>query len=112
MVSMAIGLFLVAGALSIYVQGRATHEVNSKVAELQDNARLALDLMSRDVLLADFWSRTDDPAAIARRTGDASNPMPAAQPANDCYAGKHLNVELPVDSANDDQTGAGNPFTA
>ena len=113
MVSMAMGLFLVAGALTIYVQGRATHEVNSKVAELQDNARLALDLMSRDVLLADFWSRTDDPAAIARRTGDAGNPMPAAlEPANDCYAGYYLNVEVPVDGANDDQTGGGNPFAA
>jgi type IV pilus assembly protein PilW len=113
MVSMAMGLFLVAGALTIYVQGRATHEVNSKVAELQDNARLALDLMSRDVLLADFWSRTDDPAAIARRTGDASNPMPPAlEPANDCYAGYYLNVEVPVDGANDDQTGAANPFAA
>jgi len=113
MVSMAMGLFLVAGALTIYVQGRATHELNSKVAELQDNARLALDLMSRDVLLADYWMRTDDAAAIARRTGDLANPMPGAlEPANDCYAGYYLNVELPVDGANDDQTGAANPFGA
>ncbi len=113
MVSMAMGLFLVGGALTIYVNGRATHEVNSKVAELQDNARLALDLMSRDVLLSDYWARTDDPAAIARRTGDAANPMPGAfEPANDCYAGYYLNVEVPVDGANDDQVGAGNPFSA
>jgi type IV pilus assembly protein PilW len=113
MVSMAMGLFLVGGALTIYVQGRATHEVNSKVAELQDNARLALDLISQDVLLSDYWARTDDPVAIARRTGDAANPMPAAlEPANDCYAGYYLNVELAVDGANDDQVGAGNPFSA
>jgi type IV pilus assembly protein PilW len=113
MVSMAMGLFLVGGALTIYVQGRATHEVNSKVAELQDNARLALDLMSRDVLLSDYWARTDEPAAISRRTGDAANPMPAGlEPANDCYAGYYLNVEVPVDGANDDQIGAGNRFSA
>ena len=113
MVSMAMGLFLVGGALTIYVNGRATHEVNSKVAELQDNARLALDLMSRDVLLSDYWARTDDPSAISRRTGDAANPMPAAfEPGNDCYAGYYLNVEVPVDGANDDQIGAGNPFSA
>jgi type IV pilus assembly protein PilW len=113
MVSMAIGLFLVGGALTIYVQGRATHEVNAKVAELQDNARLALDLLSGDVLLSDYWGRTDDAAAIARRAGDVLNPLPAAfEPAADCYANYYVNVEVPVDGANDDQTGAANPFPA
>jgi type IV pilus assembly protein PilW len=111
MVSMAMGLFLVGGAMTIYVQGRATHEVNSKVAELQDNARLALDILSADVLLTDYWGRTDDPSAIARRTGDAVNPMHAAkEPADDCYGGYYLNVEIPVDAANDDQVGGANPF--
>lgn len=112
MVSLAIGLFLVGGALSIYVQGRATHEVNSKVAELQDSARLALDLLASDVMLSDYWARTDESAAIARRTGDAGNPMPPAfEPAGDCYAGYYLNVEIPVDGANEDQVGAANPFS-
>jgi type IV pilus assembly protein PilW len=111
MVSMAMGLFLVGGALSIYVQGRATHEVNAKVAELQDNARLALDLLTSDVLLSDYWGRTDDATAIARRAGDAVNPMPPAlAPADDCYDGYYVNVEIPVDAANDDQMGGANPF--
>lgn len=111
MVSLAIGLFLVGGALTIYVQGRATHAVNSKVAELQDNGRLAIDLLASDVLLSDYWARTDESAAIARRTGDAMNPMPPGlEPAGDCYKGYYLNVEIPVDGANDDQTGVANPF--
>ena len=111
MVSMAMGLFLVGGAMTIYVQGRATHEVNSKVAELQDNARFALDVVSSDIQLTDYWGRTDDPSAIARRTGDAVNPMaPAEEPGDDCYGGYYLNVEIPVDAANDDQVGGANPF--
>ena len=86
MVSMAMGLFLVGGAMTVYVQGRATHEINSKVAELQDNARLALELVSSDVVLSDYWGRTDDPSAIARRTGDAVKPMaPAEEPARFCH---------------------------
>jgi type IV pilus assembly protein PilW len=111
MVSLAIGLFLVGGALTIYVQGRATHQVNSKVAELQDNARVALDLLASDAILSDYWARTDESAAISHRAGDAANPMPPAfEPGGDCYAGYYLNVEVPVDGANEDQTGAANPF--
>ena len=111
MVSMIVGLFLVSGALTIYVETRATHQVNAKVAELQDGARLALDLLARDVMLSGYWARTDEAVAIARRTGDAANPMaPGFAPGDDCYAGYYLNVELAVDGANEDQLGAANPF--
>lgn len=111
MVSMAMGIFLVGGALTVYVQGRATHRVNEKLAQLQDNGRLALDIVARDVMLGDFWARTEDSNAIARRTGDLANPMPPAfAPANDCYAGYYTNVEIGVDAGNDDQVGADNPF--
>ena len=96
----------------VYVQGRATHEVNSEVAELQDNraSRARPDVARRAASPISGRAPTTR-AAIARRTGDASNPHATAalEPANDCYAGFYLNVELPVDSANDDQTGAGQP---
>jgi type IV pilus assembly protein PilW len=113
MVSMAMGIFLVGGALTVYVQGRATHSVNEKLAQLQDNGRLALDIVARDAMLGDFWARTEDSNAIAGRTGDVANPMPPGfAPAADCYPGYYTNVEIGVDAANDDQVGADNPFTA
>ncbi len=111
MVAMALGLVLVGGALAVHVQSNDAFHVTEKVSMLQENGRFALNTIIPDLRLAGYWGDTEDPAAIARRTGDATNPMPAAvTPGNDCYAGAYLNVLVRLEAANDDQIGANNPF--
>jgi type IV pilus assembly protein PilW len=49
MVSVTIGLILLAGVLSIFLSSKVTYFANEKLARLQENGRVALNLMSFDI---------------------------------------------------------------
>jgi type IV pilus assembly protein PilW len=49
MVSIVIGLILVAGILSIFFSSKVTYTSNEKTARLQENGRTALDFLSHDL---------------------------------------------------------------
>jgi prepilin-type N-terminal cleavage/methylation domain-containing protein len=55
MVAMVIGLVLVAGAMQVYINSRATYTVNETSARLQETARYALSVMEPDVRMAGYW---------------------------------------------------------
>ncbi len=111
LVAMAIGIVLVGGALTVHIQSHDAHTFAERMARIQENGRFAVDTISPDIRLAGFWGRTDKASSIARRTGDTTNPMPAAlAPANDCYAGFYANVVRRVEAANEDEIGGANPF--
>ena len=113
MVAMAIGVVLVGGALTVHIQSHEAHTFAERMARIQENGRFVFDIMAPDVRLAGFWGRTEAPASIARRTGDAVSPMPGGMaPAGDCYAGFYTNVIVHIEAANEDQVGAANPFQA
>lgn len=59
MVSMVIGLLLIAGAVNIYSQSRGTFRVNEAAARLQETGRYALGIIEPDVRLAGFWGMTN-----------------------------------------------------
>jgi type IV pilus assembly protein PilW len=69
MISMAIGLVLILGAVTIYANGRQNFQTFENLARLQDNARFALDLIAPDIRLAGFWGRTGDAALVERPAG-------------------------------------------
>lgn len=54
MVSITIGLILLAGVLSIFLSSKVTYFTNEKTARLQENGRVALDLVSHDVRSAGY----------------------------------------------------------
>ncbi|HET7608276.1 MAG TPA: prepilin-type N-terminal cleavage/methylation domain-containing protein, partial [Gammaproteobacteria bacterium] len=45
MVALAIGMFLMIGAITVFMQSRTTFRVNESVARLQENARFVLDTL-------------------------------------------------------------------
>lgn len=49
MVSITIGLILIAGVLSIFFSSKVTYFTNEKTARLQENGRVALDLVVHDI---------------------------------------------------------------
>ncbi|HTE40231.1 MAG TPA: PilW family protein [Steroidobacteraceae bacterium] len=55
MVAMVIGLVLVAGAMQVYINSRATYTVNETSARLQETARYALSVMEPDIRMAGYW---------------------------------------------------------
>lgn len=54
MVAVTIGLILMAGVLSIFFSSKVTYFTNEKTARLQENGRVALDLVMHDVRSAGY----------------------------------------------------------
>jgi type IV pilus assembly protein PilW len=74
MIALAIGTFLVAGAVSIYLKARDVRAALDTSARLQEVARYALAIIEADVRMAGFWGLTNRSEAI---TANASLSFPA-----------------------------------
>ncbi len=55
MVAMMIGLFLILGAVTLYIQSRQSYRTIEAVARLQEKARYALDVLETDIRTANHW---------------------------------------------------------
>lgn len=64
MVAMAIGMFLVLGAVTVYTQGRQNYQATEGIARLQENMRFALDVLEPDVRLAGYWGMHNEGGAV------------------------------------------------
>jgi len=60
LIAMVIGLFLVGGALQILSSSRQTHRVHEATARMQESGRMALEVISRDIRMTDFWGCASD----------------------------------------------------
>ncbi len=55
LVALVISLFLLGGIVQVYVGQKVTFKFTNALAEVQENGRFALDLMSQDLRLANQW---------------------------------------------------------
>jgi type IV pilus assembly protein PilW len=55
MVALAIGVFLIAGALTVFAKTRDLYRTNESVARLQENARYAVGAIEADMRMANYW---------------------------------------------------------
>ena len=67
MVGLAIGAFLMIGAIATFMQSRTTFRVAESVARLQENARFALDVLEHEIRMAQYWGLTTTTTSIVRR---------------------------------------------
>lgn len=77
MVALAIGVFLMIGAVTVFMQGRTTFRITESVSRLQENARFALDVLEPDVRMAYHYGLTNVGANIEGRAGTT---VPAGVP--------------------------------
>lgn len=56
-IAMAIGLFLLAGLIQIFISTKQSYNVQDAVARIEENSRFALDTLSKNIRLAGY--RTD-----------------------------------------------------
>ena len=78
MVALAIGMFLMVGAVRVFMQGRTTFRVTESVSRLQENGRFALDAVEPDIRMAHFFGLTARATKIANRAGPADPNGPGA----------------------------------
>jgi type IV pilus assembly protein PilW len=55
LVALVISLFLLGGIVQVYVGNKVTFKFTNALAEVQENGRFALDMMSQDLRLANQW---------------------------------------------------------
>lgn len=120
MVSMAIGLFLLAGAVTVFGKTQDLYRTNDSSSRLQETARYAMSTIEADLRMANYWGLMSRADMIENGPGlDLANP-PAVDPAyvlpadltgyattiNSC--GAMWAVKLPAYvEANDDAYGLG-----
>ncbi len=54
MIAMAIGLMLLSGALSMFINNKRVYKQVNEVGRLQENARFAVEMLTRDIRMAGF----------------------------------------------------------
>lgn len=59
MVAMAVGLLLVLGAVTVFMQGRTSSRTSDAMSRLQDTMKYAIDTIEPDVRMANFWGMTN-----------------------------------------------------
>jgi len=100
MVALAIGSFLVIGAVQIYNQSRQAFVINESIARVQETAQFAMDTIEADLRMASNWGRTSRGLAIEGRSNTgAANPNGLAIP-TDCGQQWVLDLAVPVDGDN------------
>jgi type IV pilus assembly protein PilW len=68
MVALAIGSFLMIGAVQIYNQSRQAFVVNDSIAKVQETAQFAMDTIEADLRMASNWGRNSRGLAVEGRS--------------------------------------------
>ena len=69
LVAVAIGGILMGGAITLFVNNRATYEVTNDMARLQESARFAMQLMSQDIRMAGYVGCINDVTKVNDNLG-------------------------------------------
>lgn len=98
MVALAIGSFLLVGAVTVFVQSRASFRVADSISRMQENARFAFDELEPDVRMAHYWGLTSRTHKIQGRAGP--NEPIAFAVGNDCGPNWAVNLDAEVGGTN------------
>jgi len=111
MVALAIGSFLIVGAVQIYNQSRQAFVVNESIGRVQETAQFTMDIIEADVRMASNWGLTSRGLAIEGRSVEGNdNPNSVTVP-TDCGERWALDMALPVDGNNNTYALACDPPT-
>ena len=102
MVALAIGVFLIIGAMTVFMQGRTTFRVTESVARLQENGRFALDLLEQDLRMAQYWGLTNRSELIRGRSTEA--PISTAGSLAACGANWVIDLDNAIAATNNAYT--------
>jgi len=100
MVALAIGSFLMIGAIQVYNQSRQAFVINESIARVQETAQFAMDTVEADLRMASNWGLHSRALAVEGRAlvGNA-NPLLLPAPAT-CGADWALDLNRPLEGDN------------
>ena len=100
MVALAIGSFLMIGAIQVYNQSRLAYVINDSIARVQETAQFAMDTVEADLRMASNWGQHSRGTSIEGRSliGD-DNPLGLNAPTG-CGDNWALNLARPLEGTN------------
>jgi type IV pilus assembly protein PilW len=101
MVALAIGSFLIIGAVQVYNQSRQAFVINESIARVQETAQFAMDTIEADMRMASNWGRSSRGDSIEGRSipGGDANPLGLGAPAT-CGQEWALDLTRPIVGSN------------
>jgi type IV pilus assembly protein PilW len=98
MVALAIGSFLIIGAVQVYNQSRQAFVINESIARVQETAQFAMDTIEADLRMASNWGRSSRGDSIEGRSipGGDADPLGLLTPAPACGAEWALDLTRPI----------------
>jgi type IV pilus assembly protein PilW len=104
MVSLAIGSFLMVGAVQVYNQSRQAFVINESIARVQETAQFAMDTVEADLRMASNWGQHSRGTSVEGRSL-IGTPNPLGLPApGGCGATWALDLRRPVAGDNNGYT--------
>ena len=93
MVALAIGAFLMIGAITVFMQSRTTFRITETVSRLQENGRFAIDRLEADIRMSALLGPYERSYRIRGRAGpaDANGVGP-----DDCGNNWAIDLDNPV----------------
>ncbi|MCC6916499.1 PilW family protein [Nitrosomonas sp.] len=73
MIAMTIGLVLLGGVMTVLTSSKSTYRVNEAMARIQENARYAFQILSRDIRMAGYQGCVGDGITVANILGSKSD---------------------------------------
>lgn len=100
MVALAIGSFLLIGALQVYSQSREAYVVNESIARVQETAQFAMDTLEADVRMASNFGLQSRGFAISGRSLETNgNPKNLPLPTT-CGEAWSIDLDRPIEGTN------------
>ena len=100
LVAMALGSFLMIGALTVFTQGQSAFRVSDSISRLEENARLALALLESDIRMAGYFGLSNRPGDMENRASPTQPIPPGLAVRNDCGQNWAINLDAPVAGTN------------
>ncbi|MGH8236828.1 MAG: PilW family protein [Steroidobacteraceae bacterium] len=79
LVAVTIGGLLIFGATQVYVDSRATYEVNETAARLQETARYAMSVVEPDVRMSNYWGLVKGAGVVINQASQTAASTGVAQ---------------------------------
>ena len=105
LVGLGIGVFLIAGTLSVYQESQAAILVSERVARLQESGRYAIQVIEEDIRSVGLWGQLNSTEFVTGRA-TAADPVDIAV-GSDCAINWTVNLDTPIEG--DENT---NPYPA
>ncbi|MDJ0758573.1 MAG: PilW family protein [Woeseiaceae bacterium] len=71
MIALLLGLIITAGMIQVFSSTRQSNRVHDAIARMQETGRMALEVVARDVRMADFWGCAADIANVTNNLNTA-----------------------------------------